>query len=63
VNDARIPERIKAKKSTINTIELGAGRQSRQDAGHRARSFVEHRADVTVKAIQKAMAANTAAAR
>jgi creatinine amidohydrolase/Fe(II)-dependent formamide hydrolase-like protein len=62
LNDARIPERIKARKSTINTVELAPGGKTDKTL-EIARKLVEHRTDVTVKALQKAMAANNSAAR
>jgi len=62
LNDARIPERIRAKKSTINTIELAPGGKVDKTLDI-ARKLVEHRADVTVKAIQKATAATATSGR
>lgn len=53
-NDARMPERIKAKKSTINGIELAPGGKVDRTL-EIARKLVEYRAENTVKAIRKAM--------
>jgi DNA-binding XRE family transcriptional regulator len=62
LNDARIAERITAKKSTINTIELAPGGKVDKTL-EIAKKLVDYRADVTVRAIKKAIAANTTAAR
>jgi len=62
LNDARIPERIRAKKSTINTIELAPGGKVDKTL-EIAKKLVEYRVDVTVKAIQKAMTATATSAR
>ena len=56
INDTRIPERIKAKKSTINGVELAPGGKVDKTLEN-ARKLVDYRAENTVKAIVKAMAA------
>jgi creatinine amidohydrolase/Fe(II)-dependent formamide hydrolase-like protein len=53
--DARIPERIKAGKTTINSIDLAPGGKLDKTLEN-ARKLVEYRADNTVKAIRKATA-------
>jgi creatinine amidohydrolase len=52
-NGARMPERIKAKKTTINGVEL-AGPKAVEDG----KKIMALRRDVTVEAIQKLLAAN-----
>jgi creatinine amidohydrolase len=60
LNAARIPERIKAGKTTINSIDLAPGGKMDKTLEN-ARKLVEYRAENTVKAIRKAMAANSPA--
>ena len=55
LNGVRMPERIKAKKTSINGIDLAPGGKVEKTLEN-ARKMVEFRADVTVKAIQKAVA-------
>jgi len=57
INDTRIPERIKAKKTTINGIDLAPGGKVDKTLEN-AKKLVDYRAENTVKAIQKAMAAS-----
>ncbi|MBX7199994.1 MAG: creatininase family protein [Rhodospirillaceae bacterium] len=52
LNNARIPERIKAKKTSINGVELYPTEKPIADG----RKIVDFRADATVKAIQKLLA-------
>jgi creatinine amidohydrolase len=59
LNDTRIPERIKARKTTINGVDLAPGGKVDKTLEN-ARKLVEYRAENTVKAIQKAIAASKA---
>jgi len=54
LNGVRMPERIKAKKTTINGIDLAPGGKVDKTLEN-ARKMVEFRADASVKAIQKAI--------
>jgi hypothetical protein len=49
----RLPERIKAKKSTINGVDLAPAAK----AIEYGKKMIAYRADVTVKEIQRMMAA------
>jgi hypothetical protein len=55
LNGVRMPERIKAKKTAINGIDLAPGGKVDKTLEN-ARKMVEFRADASVKAIQKAVA-------
>jgi creatinine amidohydrolase/Fe(II)-dependent formamide hydrolase-like protein len=52
----RLPERIKAKKSTINSLDLAPSAQAIENG----KKIIAFRADATVKEIQRMMSANTA---
>ena len=53
VNGVRLPERVKARKSTINGVDLAPSEKAIEDG----RKMIAYRTDVTVKEIQRMMAA------
>jgi hypothetical protein len=53
-NGVRLPERIKAKKSTINGVDLAPAAKAIENG----KKMIAYRADVTVKEIQRMMASN-----
>jgi creatinine amidohydrolase/Fe(II)-dependent formamide hydrolase-like protein len=55
-NGVRLPERIKAKKSTINGVDLAPQAKAIENG----KKLITYRADVTVKEIQRMMAATKA---
>jgi hypothetical protein len=57
VDNARIPERVRAHKTSINGVELVPTTRSIADG----RKIVEFRADAAVKAIQKLLAGSRSA--